>query len=510
LRQDSKRLPTWNRSTRANRSSQTFISCLIDDLNWALSYLHGPTDNWKQVEAMAIFVHESQSSDSRGFHTVERVFDVSGGAAPVQLVAAFFRHTVHHYIGAELSVQEREKLKNVFVKEKPNTYELCPLFLEDDLVRMVADIFGLKAHDDLEHVYKWKQGMDIFLSAIMVVQFLRDVIDKKQLCEIVVCMEGTIPFRPMDDMGRNPIDLLYTRLEKANQSYDLGMTEFEMERTCQMAVDLHNRIMGTFSTPDPERFVDYTWSLLPEQYESLRRTDLYSLSDFYFAVWDMQRFVAKVDRSLTCASFRGIPQQWEIQEFQNFFSKNQTLGVAYLKVKTLEVALIMALATLTGGANVPKSLFYGDLKHQTNQENISASVHKQLLQEKTPSLGDGLPYVNKMKIDPGCNSQVFEILNSGRSMESSFDKRNAPVATFVYGKIGESGLSTAFEQCVHPMTEESSWKVLLSLPYHVVEVVGREVANMAPSRAEFIEEVLEDIVARDSVWPGEKLPKLAD
>jgi hypothetical protein len=276
------------------------------------------------------------------------------------------------------------------------------------------------------------------------------------------------------------------------------MEDFEMERTCQMAVDLHNRFMGTFSTPDQDKFLDFTWSLLPEQYESLRMTDLYSLIDFYFAVWDMQRFVSKVDQSLTFASFRGIPQEWEIQEFTSFFTANQILGVAYLKVKTLEVALITALATLTGGANVPKSLFYGDLKHQTNQENISASTHMQLLQEKTPSLGDGLPYVNKMKIDPGCNSQVFEILNSGRSMETSFDKRNAPVATYVYGKIGECGLSTAFEQCVHPMTEESSWKVLLSLPYDVVKVVGREVANMAPSRAEFIEEVLQDLATRQA------------
>jgi hypothetical protein len=475
--QGSNELPQWNRTIRTNRSSQTFISCLIDDLQWALQSLGGST-TWQPLEQMAIFIHESLSSESRGYHSVERVFQVTGGAAPVQLIAAFFRDTVDHFIDGELTPQKMQKLQGVFL---PGTYCLAPAVWEDDSLRMVAELFGIRVEEDLEHKYQWKHGMDIFLAAIVVVRFLRDILAPKSLAEIVCCLEATIPFRPKDAMGRSTVDHLYTRLLGVNQDHAMGMTDQEMERCCQMSVDLHNRIMGTFASPDVPTFIDHTWSLLPEQYASLRRTALYSTNDFYFAVLDMHDFVANVQATSIVNSFRGIPQDWEIQEFQRLFAKNQTLGVAYLKVKSVELGLVVALAILSGGADVPNSLFWGDLPQ--HKSDVSS-----------PVLGDGLSPLEIDMVATDCYMGVYELLNCGRTRVNSFDHRNAPVAAYVYGSIGEEGLKATFAQCVYPLTEETSWNILKSLPYHVVEVVGREVSDMAPSRAEPVQKLLRNLI----------------
>jgi hypothetical protein len=76
----------------------------------------------------------------------------------------------------------------------------------------------------------------------------------------------------------------------------------------------------------------------------------------------MRKFTAAYGEMVTYASFRGIPPESEIQEFHNLFHRNHRLGLDYLKVRTLGLGTIVALATLTGGADVPKSLFFGDMQ----------------------------------------------------------------------------------------------------------------------------------------------------
>ena len=167
-----------------------------------------------------------------------------------------------------------------------------------------------------------------------------------------------------------------------------------------------------------------------------------------------------------------------MQNFHSRFLENHAAGLAYLKTISLGLGIIAAFATLTGGADVPKSLFFGDL------QPVQVS-------QKTVRLGDGLPEVGTLAAD--CNPEVYKILKWGRVAETSFDYRDAPIAAFVYGSLGEAGQSAAFEHCIHPMTTESSFKLLEALPYKVVEAVGQEVANVAASRADMIFEILENM-----------------
>jgi hypothetical protein len=470
-------LPNWKKTVGSSRSSQTYISCLIDDLQWALTNLDAPVD-MNHLEEMAIFIHESQSGDSRGYHHVGRVFEVSAGSSPIQLLAAFFRDTVNHFIDGQLSPRQEQLLQNAFL---PNSFKVNPAIFEDDMMRMVAKVFGYEANENLEElIFRWRHGMDVFLSAIVTVNFLREKLTRKQLAEVLACMEGTIPFREREESGELPIDKLYHRLVQVNEEYALEFSEEELELSCQQAADLHNRYLGNFVTTDSHTYLDHLWSLLPEQYASLRRHTLYSLDDFYFAVLDMRKFTTSVEKMVTYATFRGIPPESEIQELQTLFLRNHRLGLAYLKVRTVGLGMIVAFATLTGGAQVPKSLFFGDM-----QPNDKAQM---------TCLADALPELES--IAPDCDPLVYHILSKGRVADTTFDQRNAPVSAFVYGTLGEAGLATAFEHCVHPMTKESSWTLLESLPYPLVETVGHGVSSVAISRAGLVNAILNELAAR--------------
>ena len=497
MRKNSKHLPVFNRTQRENRSSQTYVSCLIDDLSWALQFMEVHPIDLKHVEEMAVFIHQAGSSSSRGFHNCDLIFQVTGGASPIQLLAAFFRDTVVHYVDGidQMSPKQQQILEGIFQKQPPPSnstktqqqqqpddrqWVLTNEFFQDEVMNMIAQIFDVTSSSSLEKQFEFDpRGMDIFLSAITAVKFLKKYLQIRELTQIVVCMNRTIPFRSKDEFGRSASDRLYWRLVEVNQNFNLTMTEMELELTCQMATDLSNRIMGVYAAPDPEIFIAQTWGLLPELNAPLRQNKLYSLQDYYHAIWEMYRFVSDIDPSIY-DTFRGIPKESEIIEFQKAFVKNQTVGATYLKLKVVEVATITALAMLTGGADVPKSMFYGDLI------------------PKMSALGDALPELDPKEVGRnGCYAEVYDMMYAPRFDGTTgcqcFDQENSPVAAYIYGQIGETTTNQIFEKCVHPMTTCSSWELIESMPYKVIEVLVSEIIPIAPSRADLLEEILTDL-----------------
>ena len=465
-------LPNWKETDRKVGGSQTYISGLIDDLEWALTNLDASVDR-HHLEEMANFIYESLSGDWQGYHNVRLLFQISAGSSPIQLLAASFRDTVDRFIDGELWPRHKRLLHNVFL---PKTFKLNPALFDDEMMIVVATVFGYEANADLQQLtLNWRQ-MDYFLAAILAVKFLGKILTRKQLTELVACIEASIPFRETGESGELPVEKLYHRLVQVNVEHALGFSEAELELSCQQAADLRNRYLGNFATADPANYLDHLWNVLPEMYPGLRRHAMSSLDDFYLAVIGMRKFSALV--KVRFATFRGVPPESEIQEIHTVFNQNLQLGLDYLKYKGLGLGTIVALATLTGSAHVPKSLFFGDM-HPNEKGQMTLLA---------------IPELESIASD--CNPQIYHILSKGRGVETTFDHRNAPVAALVYGTLGEAGSDIAFEHCVYPMTVESSWTLLESLPYHLVETISHALASVAISRAELVNDLLRELAER--------------
>ena len=107
-------------------------------------------------------------------------------------------------------------------------------------------------------------------------------------------------------------------------------------------------------------------------------------------------------------------------------------------------------------------------------------------------LADNYPTLD----NPECNLQVYSILKSGRHCETSFDTRNSPLAAYLYAYLGDYGMEAVLEPLSFPMTDEAVARNLLSsLPRQTLELIGRDIASIAVSRAERIETILQELAS---------------
>jgi hypothetical protein len=73
--------------------------------------------------------------------------------------------------------------------------------------------------------------------------------------------------------------------------------------TVQRAACLQNLDVANFATTDRAWFLDNTWSLLPENNESLRHQYLYTVQEFQNAVFKLNGFFSFLKPNVTFQSF---------------------------------------------------------------------------------------------------------------------------------------------------------------------------------------------------------------
>ena len=460
-------------SLQRDETKHTYIASLISDLQDALQEL-GATVACRQVETWAVFIHECTSSNNRveGYHNIHRLFEITSGADPIQLVAAFFRDTINCSVDSGLSKKQAALVEGVVNDEYALVDDLESVEQGHPHILLTTHLFGVKPGQHLTD-----KKLDAFLSAIVTTQCLKDTLTPTQLAQILVCLEASIPFR-----GDDAMEALYHRLGQANRMHSLGLTQEELIQCIQRAADLSNRSHGNFSTHDASVFLDHTWSLLPEHNAALRLTYLYTVFDFQAAVNAMYEFLRNLNPSSIYVSFRGVPDEVEMMEFTAAATRNLDLGIIYVQAELLSVSTIAAFALLTGG-DAPMSYFVGDLPRSIGSK-CNNRVRMMNEYPSPPSLEH-------------CNAQVYDILKSGRNCETNFDTRNSPLAAYLYACLGDARMETIVELLSFPFDDAVARQLLSRLPRESVELIGHNIATIAVSRAEQIEKVLQDLSSKN-------------
>lgn len=454
---------------------ETYITCLIQDLRYCLKELGGQVTN-AQLEEWAILIHECLSTESRIFHSIHHVFEISVGCDSIQMLGACFRDSISFVTDGELSPKQSKYVESILVD---GSHLLSRGEKKDEHLDLVMDIFGLSDGQDVRSY----DGLNVFMSAVLATRVLSGTISSTHLAQVVTCMEATIPFRPPVD-GKTALDRLFERLKQATTKHSLELQEEDIEETIQKAADLANRHIGNFATDDVASFLDHTWCLLPERSAALRRSFLYTVNDFLLATRDMERFMVGLQIDRVFQTFRGVPEGEEMESFHTHTAYNLEKGRKYLRAKLLSVCVIGAFAVLTGG-DAPMSFFCGDLPSPG--------------QLQSDRLGDSFP---EATLDDDCDLDVYEIMTRGRNVEQVFDTRNDPLAAFVYAALGNRGVNDALALCSFPMTLETARKLLEFLPSNTVQLVGLEIGKIALSRADGFKAIVEELTKSSSATKG--------
>src|SRR5262249_2524274 len=180
----------------------------------------------------------------------------------------------------------------------------------------------------------------------------------------------------------------------------------ELETTVKRAVRLSNRDVDNFADNDASRFLDNTWKLLPESNPALHSPMVYTVRDYRLALQKMESFLAWLPADRVFHTWGDEPKPEIHARRVARTTGNLQLAVRYLRAKLYSIALVEALAELTGG-DVPLDYFMGGVK---NREQVRIESY--------------LPKLDAAKdLDP----HLQRLLQHGRASESSFDTRPSPV-----------------------------------------------------------------------------------
>jgi hypothetical protein len=458
-----------------------------------------------QTEAMCIFIHESMSTSSRNYHSVQHVFDISENLLedPLAVLAALFHDCVYHHVDGGLSEKQSEKLRGAIVEASTDqgpALRTHPDSASDKLLSMVLSIFGFAPGQSLLPA----GGQNEFLSAAIAVRELEPLLTVEQLACVAACVEATIPFRPDEDVDgekRTAMDRLHDNLAKTVREMNLNMTDDEIVKVVQRAVLMSNEDVGNFGTIDLMWFLDNTWMLLPETNEALRHEYLYTVEEFQHAVFKMNAFFGFLNPALVFQEFRGVPDKAELAEKNANAARNVLLGAKYVAAKLISISFIAAVAELTGG-DAPICLFMGDLPSRRGQsrrlvdalpyENSQTARRESLLRHHARRTKDSFDSDNEClggdeRSNPVCDEIIYELLAQGRRKETRFDVKQSPLAAYFYAHLGDEGVARVLsEVTVYPMNQEVAVQLLKALPRHAVLHVTEEMAPLALSRKEEI------------------------
>ncbi len=375
----------------------------------------GVTCSRQKARKLAQVVQLAMSAHGRNYHNLDHVFSFVDPDEPISTLAGMYHDVVYYQVDQGFTPE-------ILAIIIPYIYELEGEFYisknipeKERLVWMTLDIFDLKAGQKLTSV----DALNEFLSALVLVKELGGIVETKDLLQMIVCIESTIPFRGRGKTGLTPFELMAKRLRNVTKKYcDSPMKARDIEKTIKTSVTFSNKDIGNFSESDPARFLDNTWKLLPETNAALRNRDAYSIRSYRLALQKMRSFMLFVTPDLVFNQYRGVPSDSEYRNMLKLAEDNILVAREYLRVRLVAIAVLEALAQISGG-DTPLSIFMGELSDQTGE---SPRIEDFLPAIPTPPWVDNAPVIR-------------DLLEVGRASESNFDTRNSRLSLFVFKSL---------------------------------------------------------------------------
>ncbi len=415
----------------------------------------------ERLAAVSGFVHRSMAGHGRNYHGVEHVLEVSASMDPVQTLAALFHDVVY--------VQADGRVPDFQTAELADSVEFRP----DGTV--LATPGGDRPRQVLQRLFEVQAGEPIllhgglneFLSAQLAMRFLAPLLPLHVLLRIVACIEATIPFRATDPAGRTPPESLFARLQHINRDFELGMPVAELETTVHQAVGLACRDVFSFAVEDTAEFLDATWKLLSESNEALRREDHYTFGEYQSGLAAAFHFKGILDPRRVFPRFRGRPDDVTWERWTEAARRNIDLSARYLGIKLSTVSILLALAVLSGGDG-PISMFMGHLPQRGRRNQRLEDLLE--------------PPAGPLVALPAVDAEVLRLLEQGRRSDSGFDLKHAPLAAYVYSRLGDAGIDALLPLAAAPMGPREAEGLLQVLPPDLLRDLAGACAAMSDER----------------------------
>jgi hypothetical protein len=419
----------------------------------------GKTVPMSEVERLATQIHRTMDNPSRAYHTSRHVFDVCAGASPLATLAALYHDIAYYQLDRGFPEYLLPGLPSMV--ERVDQDFILHIGPEADLpLRLSAAVFGFSDAARLAPL----GGLNEFVSAVIAASVLEPWLAPAELLSVIACIEATVPFRPAGADGASMPESLYRRLALSNSQFALGCSAQHLRSITAEAVLLANRDVGGFAEPDPARFLANTWLLIEESNAALVAVGVYTVRDYRQALGRMEGFLSFLNPDSIFHAVDGIPPSDEFTALTAAARHNLEFSRRYLAGKLSALAIIEALAMLTGG-DCPISMMLGDITGGTEQ-----SAH---IEDCLPAVAD----------HPDVDRQMLDVFDQGRRAESQRDSSQSPLSAYVYRYLGEAGTLALFAHAKAMFAEQiTPAEFLLLVDPALRQAIAHGCAQIAISR----------------------------
>jgi hypothetical protein len=402
------------------------------------------------VERWAFSIHGALSAPGREYHNHDHVIEISRTDDPLEVIAGLYHDAVYIQIDLGTPASMAAEIGRV-LEPADGGLRVRPDAAADPVVADVLAVFGRGAGDLVTPA----GALNELASALVVAQQLAGALDRTQRVAIAACIEQTIPFR-VDPVGELRARLVDMRLDAA-----------VIDAMLVRAVRLANRDVENFADNDAARFLDNTWKLLPESNPALHLPTVYSVRDYRSALHRMEGFLVHLPADRVFRSYGDEPGAAVHARRVARTTGNIELAVRYLRAKLYSIALVEAIAEVSGG-DVPLDYFMGGMKHPLHPEALRIEQF--------------LPHLGSVKdLDP----PLHRLLSEGRASESSFDVRPSPIGAFLMHSVGEAAMLSGVEAAKQwwAGARDVAW-FIASQPPKAIGAVARAAGHIMEMRRE--------------------------
>ena len=378
---------------------------LVDVLGRALIGL-GAAPAPLDLERWAFAIHGALSAPGREYHNHAHVLELAddGAGEPLDVLAALYHDAVYLQIDQGPPTAMRGEILRGLERTDAGWRVLPP---PGPAAADVLAVFGRAPGDLVTPI----TGVNELASALVAALHLEHTVERWPLVGLAMSIEQTIPFR--DD----PALALHAR------GAALGVPPALLDELVRRAVRFSNRDVGNFATPDPGRFLDSTWKLLPESNPTLQLPSVYTVRDYRVALEKMEGFLAALAPARVFHAWGGEPAPAAHDELVAAAGRNLALAGRYLRIKLYSIAIVEALCDATGG-DVPLDYFMGGLPRPGAPPPDRVEDH--------------LPVVAR---SPALDPVLDGLLTAGRASASSFDTGPSPLAAFLHASCSDDAIA---------------------------------------------------------------------
>lgn len=380
---------------------------------WKALHDLGANPPTAQIEHCGFSIHGAISAPGREYHNHDHVMSLTHDCEPLEVIAALYHDAVYIQVDKDLPKSMAGELARV-LEPVDSGWRILTATGDDEATADVLAVFGRQPGDAVSP----HNGLNELASALVAAIQMAELLDRNQRLSIAACIEQTIPFRP------DPVPALRDRLAA------LGcLSNDELEATVKRALRVGNRDVENFADNDAARFLDNTWKLLPESNPALHLPHVYTVRDYRIALMKMEGFLAQLRADRVFHAYNDEPSASVHARRVARATGNIELAVRYLRAKLYSIALVEAIAELTGG-DVPLDYFMGGAK--ASQARDGGKRIEQFL-----------PHLGSVK---SLDAPLHRLLQEGRASESSFDTRPSPVGAFLHVSTGEATMMAGVER----------------------------------------------------------------